>query len=160
MNLYEIDNAINEQLDIIFNSVNEDGEITVSMDTLEELKVERATKLENIACYIKNLKADVVKFKNEEDNLKYRRQILENRVNRLEKYLADHFATDEKFESPRAKLSYRKSYKVSILDEASIPKKYLKVKTDIDKVAIKHAIDEGKTVKGAEVVENYSLQIK
>lgn len=160
MNLYEINTLLEAEIDRIFSSVDENGEITESLDTLDCIKLAREDKLENLALYIKNIRSDVAKFKAEEENLKNRRVSLENKAKRLETYLQSNFNYEEKLETPRVKLSYRHSYKVSISDEAIIPKKYFRVKSEVDKVAIKHAIDEGKKVKGAEIVENYSLQIK
>ena len=61
-NLYEIDKKI---LECITNCIDPDtGEITNS-EQLEALQMERQTKLENVALYIKNLKADATMYKAE-----------------------------------------------------------------------------------------------
>lgn len=53
MTLYELDERIkNFELD-----VNEDGEI-VNTDDLDKIEMERAEKIENVALYIKNARAD------------------------------------------------------------------------------------------------------
>lgn len=54
MTLYEIDKSI----EALVNAVDPDtGEITVDNDALDALLMERDTKVENIACCIKNLSA-------------------------------------------------------------------------------------------------------
>ena len=56
--LYEIDKAILECVDA------ETGEI-IDDKALEELELARDNKIENIACWIKNLKADAESYKKE-----------------------------------------------------------------------------------------------
>lgn len=158
--LYEIDRQIEEQLAIIFDSVNDDGEITVSMDTLECLKLAKEEKIENIALYIKNLRAEAKAIKEEEETLTKRRRALDSKATKLEDYLMSHLDREEKFKTARCSIGFRLSHKVSIFDEDSIPSEFLRVKTEPDKTAISEALKQGKGVSGAEMVDNYSLQIK
>lgn len=67
-----------------------------------------------------------------------------------------------KVENPRVNLSFRKSTSTEIIDEASIPSEYIKTKIvdSIDKTAIKKALQDGKAVLGAQLVEKQNLQIK
>ena len=66
MNLYEINQEI---LNAINNlEVDENGEI-LSTSKLDELQEMFETKCENIACYIKNIKADIDALKAEEKKL-------------------------------------------------------------------------------------------
>ena len=58
MNLYEIDNAILECVDM------ETGEI-IDMDKLSGLQMVRDQKIENIGCWIKNLLSDAEALKSE-----------------------------------------------------------------------------------------------
>lgn len=160
LSLYEIRQEIENQLDMIFDSVDtETGEVTISFDTLDCLNIAKAEKVENIACYIKNLDAEVEAYKTEEDRLRKRRQALENKANRLRKYLADNLEITDKYDTPRCRVSFRKSTKVSIPDESVIPKKYLKVKTEVDRTTIKSLLKEGKKIKGATLEDNYTLQV-
>ena len=73
MNIYQIDNAIMTAGDAILDLVDEEtGEIT-DLDQFEALKAEmdglqmaREQKISNVACWIKNLKAeaDAIKAEN------------------------------------------------------------------------------------------------
>lgn len=161
--LYEINNDLLDVIERASQYEEETGEISTELfEEINALNIERNEKLEAVACYLKNIKSDVDEFKREEETLAKRRKILENKAKRLEKYLSDNFDVSEKLETPRVKLSYRRSSSVSILDESIIPRKYFRVKKieEVDKTAIKTAIKEGRKVKGADLVETYSLQIK
>ena len=80
MNLYEIKEEFLELLDAIENGEIPDGAIA---DTLEGMKGEFDEKIENTACYIKNLKAEADAIKAEENSLKERRQVKEHQIERL-----------------------------------------------------------------------------
>lgn len=162
MKLYEIEREIEEALIVLFESTDEEtGEVNPeAVKKLEELKLDREQKLENIACAIKNLESDAKALKDEEAVLNARRKALENKVLRLKNYLEQHLSPEEKITSSRAVVSFRKSKKVLITNSALIPKRLLRIKTEPDKVAIKDEFTKGKKVKGCEFVDNYSLQIK
>lgn len=58
-----------------------------------------------------------------------------------------------------AAIWYRESTAVDIIDPDAIPIEYTRVKTEPDKRAVAQALKEGKEVRGAQLVINYSLQI-
>ena len=166
MTLYEINSQINNLMDIIFDSVDEEtGEVDPElMAQLSTLNLERDQKLDNIGAYIKNLDAEAKAIKDEMDALKKRLDSKKNKIERLKAYVADDLMAhgDAKKESARVVFSFRKSKAVEITDETLLPKDFIITKTETkpDKVEIKHAIDAGKEVPGAELVERQSLQIK
>ncbi len=95
MTLYEIDKNI-EQL---ANAVDpETGELLVDNDALDALMMERESKIENIACYVKNLAADVKALKDEETALAERRKATEKKAERLRDYL-DYALKGQKFQT-------------------------------------------------------------
>lgn len=143
---------------------------------LDEVQMALNEKIENTMCFYKNLMADVEAFKAEEEKIKARRKVKENLAERLKKRINDYITyqyTDEdgivnienqnqwKFETPKVKLSYRKSEKVEA-DIDVIPKKYInkKIEYSVDKTAIKNAIKNGAKVKGAQLITNVNLQVK
>jgi hypothetical protein len=67
-----------------------------------------------------------------------------------------------KVEMPTIKISFRTSKSVQVEDESLIPKEFMRVKTteEPNKTEIKKAIEEGKIVTGASIVENINLSIK
>ena len=153
MTLYEIDQAIMECVDL------ETGEI-IDTEQLDKLQMERDAKLENVACWIKELKVEAEALKAEKQALAERQKVAENKMESLKKYLA--YALDGKaFETTRASVTFRKSQAVEITDIYKLDENYLRYKEpEADKTAIKEALKAGKTVAGATLVENTSVIIK
>lgn len=153
MNLFEIENEIMDCWD------QETGEILDS-DRLDQLEMERDTKIENIALYIKNLTADAEALKAEKQSFAERQKAAENKVESLKKYLATYLA-GQKFSTPRVAISFRKTSSVNVTDISQLPEEFLKF-ADLmpDKTAIKAAIKAGTSVAGAEIVEGKSMSIK
>ena len=80
MTLYEIDKAITDLAD------PETGEIT-DFEALDNLQMARDQKIENIACYYKNLVSDAEAIKAEKEALAERQKVAENKAARLKEYL-------------------------------------------------------------------------
>lgn len=157
MTLYEIDQQINEFL--LFAQENELTEDEIK-DTLDSLKMDRADKIDNIACYYKNLLAESEAIKLEEAKLRDRRQVKENRATRLKEYLA-RALDGNKFETARVKCSWRKSETVEVEDIKQLPDKFLRYKDpEADKSALKTALKAGQEIKGAHLVANNNLSVK
>lgn len=153
MNLFEIENEIMNCWD------QETGEILDS-DRLDQLEMERDTKIENIALYIKNLTADAEALKAEKQSFAERQKAAENKAESLKKYLANYLA-GQKFSTPKVAISFRKTSSVNVTDISQLPEKFLKFADPTpDKTAIKNAIKAGTTVTGAEIVEGQSISIK
>lgn len=153
MNLFEIENEIMNCWD------QETGEILDS-DRLDQLEMERDTKIENIALYIKNLTADAEALKAEKQSFAERQKAAENKAESLKKYLANYLA-GQKFSTPKVAISFRKTSSVNVTDISQLPEKFLKFADPTpDKTAIKNAIKAGTTVTGAEIVEGKSMSIK
>ena len=79
MTLYEIESAIVDCFD------PETGEL-LDAAAFEDLQLERSTKIENIACWIKDLNSDVDAIRAEEKVLADRRRSLENKAENLKTY--------------------------------------------------------------------------
>ena len=158
MTLYEIDQNIMALID-------EDGEIT-NPEAFNELQITRSEKLEGIACWIKNLKADAAAIKAEEDVLAERRRTIENKIKSLSEFLSNTLA-GQKFSTPRVSVSYRTSKALEIADNdtfvawaSMFNPSLLRIKRDPDKKAITDAINGGMDVPGAQIVERKSMQVK
>lgn len=163
--LYEINRKIEEILDRLYETVDEEtGEVSEDiLFELTDLQEERKTKLDNIGAYIKNLEAEAKAIKEEIANLKKRMDAKTRKADRLRQYVAqDLLAHDEKkMETSRIKYSFLPSTQVKV-DEALISKKYIikKIETKVDIAGIKMLLKEGHKIRGAELVENQNLQIK
>jgi len=162
MKLYEINGELEKLID------SETGEIA-NIEAFEQLSMERETKLENIALWIKNLDSDATAIRAEEKALAERRRTMENRADGLKDYLAVMLGDGEKFEAPRVKLSWRKSESVKILiPEADFITWANAVRPDLlrynepelDKTAIKKALQDGEEITAATLLKSNNLQIK
>ncbi len=178
MTLYEI----NDQLAILeeYSIDPETGELLDEEQfnaKFDEIQMALNDKIESSICFVKNLNAEVEAFKAEEKNLAQRRKVKENLAerikNRIDTYIKAQYTDEEgnvdtvglnkyKMETPKMKLSYRKSESVNITDINSVPKEYIKTKTEVsaDKTNIKKAIKAGQHINGAELVTNINMQVK
>lgn len=164
MNLFEINEEIRLAMAELFESVDEDtGEVLAEdiAEKLETLVITRDAKLENVALYLKEKQAEAEALKAEAKKLTDRARVASNAAERLKSYLDYSMSTAglEKFESARAKFSYRKSTAVVVDDINALPEEYTKVDITADKVELKKALKNGDII-GAHLEERKSLVIK
>ncbi len=161
--LYEID----EKLANIF--VTEDGTSIDGMtgevldtNTLDNLKMEKWQKVDNICRYVKNLRSDAEQYREESKRQAARAAEADKKAESLMAYLASHLEAGKKADVPSAQIRWRRSTIVDIKDERMLPAAYLKqtVVSKPDKVAIKKALQAGHTVLGAKLEEKDNLSIK
>lgn len=162
MTLYEI----NEQIqNILENCMDpETGEIYDEelMVQYDSLRLQKEEKAENVACFIKNLRADAAAIKEEAKKLAARAKSAENKADHLEDYLR-YCLQGEKLNTARCAVSYRKSKAVDVEPDAwqFLPEQYLRMKQpEPDKKAIGDALKAGQTLPGCKLVENVSMIIK
>lgn len=180
--LYEIDSQIESIVEKFAGAFDEvTGEIideelyTNSQKELDNLEITQNEKIENIACYIKNLHSDVFALENEIKTLSQRKKVKENQLKRIKEYLANFlkFKGIKKIETPKAVVSFRKSEALEITDEEEAiewcrHRGFLKEqKPEIDKAEvkkyIKELIDEGDDdlcPDEIKIVEKQNLQIR
>ena len=152
-NLYEINAEILNCIDI------ETGEIIDEL-ALEALEMERAEKIENVALWIKNLKAQAAALKAEKDAFAAREKTANNQIKNLQNYLSGALQ-GQKFESTKVKISFRSSESIEIADGVKIPEKFLKpAEPTIDKVGLKTALKSGRIIPGVRLVSKKNVQIK
>ena len=153
MKLYEIDQAIMDCIDM------ETGEI-VNEELLNDLQMERDVKIENVALWIKELKAEAEALKAEKLAFAERQKVTENKMESLKKWLA-YALNGEKFKTVRASVTFRTTDKVEVADIYKLDENYLRYKEpEADKDAIKKAIKAGQQVAGATLVPSTSVIIK
>lgn len=160
MTLWEIDKRISDILETGMHIDEETGEVFLPED-LDLLNIERDEKIEGIALYVKNLKAEAEAIHTEIDRLKDRAESKKKKAERLSQYLSSVLC-GQKFETAKTSLSFRKSSVVQINNELLVPEEFMKVKTEKkpDKTAIANRIKCGEFVPGCELVEKNNLQIK
>ena len=153
MKLYEIDQAIMDCIDM------ETGEI-INEELLNNLQMERDTKIENVVLWIKELKAEAEALKAEKMAFAERQKVAENKMESLKKWLA-YALNGEKFKTVRASVTFRTTDKVEIADIYKLDENYLRYKEpEADKDAIKKALKAGQEVAGATLVPSTSVIIK
>ena len=158
MTIYEIDKEILNCIDL------ETGEI-IDIDKLNELELERDAKIENVACWIKELKAESEAIKTEKQTLAERQRVAENKAESLKKWLA-YALQGEKFKTAKCSVSFRKTESVEVTDEglSNLMKEHDELLTykapEPNKKAIKDAIKDGLSVEGVRLECNTSVIIK
>ena len=159
MKLYEIENAILDCIDL------ETGEV-IDIDRLNELQMEREAKIENVACWIKDLKAEAEAIKAEKMALAERQKAAENKAESLKNWLA--YALDgQKFSTARCAVSFRKTEAVEVTPEGlenlmrgGCDDLLTYEQPKPNKTAIKQALKDGLSVDGVRLTQNTSAIIK
>ena len=154
MKLYEINEAI--ERGFIFDE--ETGEVIDTDEAMNELKMAREEKIEQMLLYHKNLRAEAEALKTEEKMFTARRRVAENRAEGVKNYVLG-ILHGEKFKTAKVEVTSRKSKRVEIVDESLLPEIFKSYETKIDKAGIKAAMKDG-DVPGAELVEGVSWSIK
>ena len=152
MRLYDIPDAMEECVDA------ETGEI-IDFDRLTELQMERDKKIENIACWIKDLVAEAKSIKEERIVLANRQLAAERKAESLKNYLKTCLG-GERFKSARCAVSFRKSKHLEIADGANIPAEFVKTVRSVDKAGLTKAIKDGAAIDGVNLVESTSIIVK
>ena len=158
MKLYEIDNAILDCIDL------ETGEV-IDTERLDALNMERDAKIENVACWIKDLRAEAEAIKAEKLALAERQKIAENKVESLKKWVA-YALGGQKFSTAKCSVSFRNTESVEVTEEGleNLMNDHDELLTykapEPNKKAIKDAIKDGLSVAGVQLVQNVSTIIK
>lgn len=153
MTLWEIDQGIMACLDA------ETGEI-IDPEMLNALSMEREAKLENVACWIKNLRAEAAAIKAEKDALAKREKAAAKKAEDLENWLVQALG-GQAFNTAKCAVVFRKSSRVDVLDKSIIPEAFMKAKTEYspDKNAIAAAIKAGQEVSGCVLTDYLNISI-
>ena len=160
--LYDIDQGILDCIDA------ETGEI-LDIDKLNALQMEREAKLEGVALWVKDMKAESAAVKEEADKLNARKKALDNKIDGLKNWLL--FALGgEKLKTPRCQVYQTHTTRLAVADEAGLieslkksedPEKFLRFKEpELRKDDIKKALKEGVEIPGATLEESESVVIK
>lgn len=166
MKLYEIEERYEDFLNLI-----EEEEIPdeVVKDTLEAIEGEFTEKIDNIACLVKNLDAQILAIEGEVKKLTKRKKTKENNIKRLKRYVYDNmnYLGKKKIETPRNVISVRKNPMKIFLEDGFID--WAKENADdllkyneptVNKSAIKEAINDGRKICFAQLRQEERLDIR
>lgn len=160
--LYDITLQYREMLEKMLDTASEDGEVDEQvMHELAQAQDALEVKAENCAAMYLEIDSEVERIKKFEGKIKTRRERLQNRRDRLKEYIDRNLtaAQIERIEGEFVNISYRKSEKVEIDNEAEIPEEYWRVTKEPVKTAIKQALKAGISM-GAHLEQTKSIQIK
>ena len=168
MTLYELMSDYKNFLTAVENGDIPDDAIA---DTLECIEASIDEKIDNTACMLKVLAAEEAAIKAEEERLAHRRKVKANLKDRLTNYLSEMMLSMGKteFESPRNKISFRKTPGKVVFDDEKKFIEWAKIHADsflnygkptVDKTAIKVALANGAEIEGVRIESGRSMTIK
>jgi len=161
MNLFAIEEAITncvkmESGDFV-NTMT--GEI-IDTAALDALKMERDTKIRNIACWIRNLESDEKQLAEQEKIFKERKQAAARKKESLKAYLAA-FLNGAKWKNNEVSVSWRKSTSVEVTDVKKLSSYYLRYKEpEINKTLLGNDLKAGIKLDGAVLVEKNNMSVR
>lgn len=160
--IYEIDQDILDCVD------QETGEI-LDTEKLDALQMERERKLEGVALWIKDLKAEADAVKAESDKLTARKKALDNKIESIKGWLLGALA-GEKLKTPRCNVYQTHSQRLAVENESNLisflqtlndPEKFLRFRDpELKKDEIKKALKDGTIIPGAALENTESVVIK
>ncbi len=141
--------------------VNPDMALDWLEDALRRVEDERDVKALNIACLIKNFRAEAEALKAEKTRLAKRQQAAERTIERLTTYLTSFIEPGLKLKDARAAIGWRKSESVVLsVSPDDLPEEYVRIKREADLRLIKEDLKAGEDVPGASLEERQNLQIR
>lgn len=161
MTLYELNEKYQQLLDMV-----ESGDVDPQTlaDTMEAVEGEIEDKLEGCACIVKQMEADAVSLKTEEDRLTARRKSLENNTKRMKEYMQLIMIQIGK---PKVKtrlfnMNIQKNpASAEILDIDNVPSGFWTVPAPtVNKSAVRDYLKENGDQEWAKLVQTESLRIR
>ncbi len=153
-NLYELTSEY-ESLFAYFD-MYEDGEAPVELQQLlSGAKMDMEEKIENTGIYAKRIKADIAKWKAEEDRLKKERFAMEKRYAGLVSWLGQNMGKNN-FKSPRVNITALDVSVVYDVKDAEVPEEYKrdrKPSREVNKPMVTEALNNGEVLSFAHLVE-------
>ena len=165
MTLYEMDQAL---LDLMEAVDPETGEWAADPEAWEQLNLARGQKLEDTACFIKDLRVQIEAFKAEIRELQRRQKVLENK----EAWLMENLRRSldgANFETTRCALRFKRNPESVRLTDADAAMNWaltnapdcLRYKpATLSLSDLKAELKKGTSIPGAELVQDMRLEVK
>lgn len=163
--LYELTGDYETLLHMLFDEEEDEQCI---LDTLEGIEGEIEAKADGYAKVIRNMELSVAGIRDEQDRLQRRRKMIEGNISRLKKHLFDamKFTGKTKFKTDLFSFSIAKNggkqpLEVFTDDPDSVPEAFQKHVTEINKEAVRAALEKGEKLDFAALKERgESLRIR
>ena len=163
MKLYEIGDAMIDNLNLFLESEGTELDEEVYNEVLDLLKRELANKSSNILKYLNNLQCDLEQIRLEKQRLEKIKKSKESKYEKLSDYIIYIMQTlhKAKIETEIGNYALRKSTKVEVIDEKLIPEEYFNIKVDksVDKTALKEVL-KSKEIPGVKLTTGFNLNIQ
>ena len=158
LKLHEIPKAIEEALNSMmdeFGEISEDGS-----KLMDDLELNKKTKVLNIAKLIKSLEANAEATKKASEDMLKRSKSYANKANSWKGYLT-YYAPCEEFEDAEISVKWSKSFVLPEYEIEKVPEEFKRVEKTIkvDGNELKKAIKE-KRFLGFSLIEKNNIQIK
>ena len=176
MKLYELADSFAELFEQLEDVNSLDGDVEefkqALLDTIEGIEAEFDEKAENIGAYIKALTAEAAALKAEEAALAKRRKSKETQIKWLKQYLLTSMQAigRTKIDRPMAVLSVRSNPEAVRIEEENAfvtlcmkagHDEYLRYRPpEIDRTAVKRALQSGEKIEGASLVREKRIVIE
>ena len=169
MTLYDIDAQIAAldgapEDDMLIDA--ETGELISVSQALDALRMARDEKIENVACWVKNLSAEADAIREEENRLIKRRKAAETKAANLKAWLLAAMTredgTTDKLKTGRVSISVKRNPPSTVVDDDLLPSTYkvAKITYQANKELIKRELLSGGEVPGAHLEYGRSVVIK
>lgn len=132
--------------------------LPAALDALQEARDE---KIENVLLWIKDLKSDAEQLKNEKKMLEVRQREAERKAESLQEYVK-RALDGQKFKTSRVAVSYRASKAIEYAgDINALPEAFIRRKDpELNKTALKEALDKGAEIPGVSIVTRSNMIIR
>lgn len=158
--------ALKDLMDNDFEVDEETGEFIDNTETINNLfnglKMTFEDKLDNSQRYILTLNGETDILAKEIKRLQAKKTALENKADRLSEMMKNAILSsgENKFKTSLYSFNIKKTESVEVKDLDVVPRAYLRLKKEADKVAIKKALKNGDVIEGVYLSEKLSLGVK
>ena len=158
--------ALKDLMENDFEVDEETGEFIDNTETINNLfnglKMTFEDKLDNSQRYVLTLNGEADILAKEIKRLQAKKTALENKADRLSEMMKNAILSsgENKFKTSLYSFNIKKTESVEVRDLDVIPRAYLRLKKEADKVAIKKALKNGDVIEGVYLSEKLSLGVK
>lgn len=158
--------ALKDLMENDFEIDEETGEFIDNTETINNLfnglKMTFEDKLDNSQRYVLTLNGEADILAKEIKRLQAKKTALENKADRLSEMMKNAILSsgENKFKTSLYSFNIKKTESVEVRDLDVIPRAYLRLKKEADKVAIKKALKNGDVIEGVYLSEKLSLGVK
>ncbi len=158
-NLYELSIAQEKLLEELLNADTEEAREEY-LRLYNELEEDKDAKIAGLCALIKNKQALAQMYYDEAQRLRDKYSALDCSAETLKAYLRRWIPEKEKWHLGVHTIGWRKSKKLFIDGNATVPSQFKKIKEETDTEAVREHLDGGGTLDFACYIESQNIQVK